>query len=163
MASHYVFNISYNKKVSKTIKQKSVEEKLRHMEAKFQDAPTPAASTANETDEFQDSVKNFSAIQFCEILKTLALKVFTKKELAEKPISGKKCAKSGDNPRQPLDPERMALLEKLFLEKCPDMNHKVFMEKLQNIQKVVTRENQTERKFLHCVLYKFCTVLGLKI
>ena len=124
-------------------KQKKLEEKYKQLEAKLQEGPAVAGGDTQGvggTDAYQDAVKNFSEQQYREVLKTLALKVFTKEELAKRSISGKKCAKSGETPRLPLDQEKMALLEKLFLDKCPTMNHKIFMEKLQNIQKVLRRD-----------------------
>ena len=118
-------------------KQKKLGDKYKKLEAKLQEGPAVTGGGTQGiggTNAYQDAVKNYSEQQYREVLKTLALKV------AKRSISGKKCAMSGETPRLPLDQEKMALLEKLFLDKCPTMNHKIFMEKLPNIQKVLRRD-----------------------
>ena len=84
-------------------------------------------------------MKHISPENHKEVVKTLALRLFTIEELCTRSISGKKSALGADKPREPLDGHRMSLLVKLMREKCPGVDRKIMIEKLQNVQKVLRR------------------------
>ena len=121
-------------------KYRKLEERVKKLEALVEERPATKEPVPDVGDQQRNAIKNFCTSDIVPIIKALALSIFTREELALKSISGKKCAKSGEQPREALDQEKIALVEKLFREKCPETNHKVFMEKFQNIQKVIRRD-----------------------
>lgn len=73
-----------------------------------------------------------------DIVKKLAVRVFTREELITKSISGKRSAKSSESPRPALDPVKLSQIEHIARKK--GVEHRSFIEKLQNLQKVLRRK-----------------------
>jgi hypothetical protein len=93
------------------------------------------------------SVAHMGADTPKKIIKTLALRLFSGKELNGRSITGKRSVKSADAaPRPPLDGERMELLEKLVRERCPDTTHKELVETVQNLQKVLRQQDKKNQE-----------------
>ena len=76
----------------------------------------------------------------CLIIKRLSYKVFSSNELINGTRTGKKTVKAGEKPKPALETERMDLLEKAVLTKCPDLTTTAFYKKFDNILKVAVRE-----------------------
>ena len=74
------------------------------------------------------------------IIKVVAQKLFTGQELETHSFTGKPSIKSGEVVRPPLDSVRLDLLEQLARSKCPELTHKLFVETLQNLQKVIRKK-----------------------
>ncbi|XP_066574798.1 uncharacterized protein LOC136764542 isoform X2 [Amia ocellicauda] len=111
------------------------EQKQKHVQAPGQE------DTCNglKLSSLRSAVAHLSDDAVQEVMKILVLKVFKREELHCCSVTGKRSVKSGENPRPPLHPERLDWLEALVREKCPSVTHKIFVEKLQNIQKVLRR------------------------
>ena len=80
-----------------------------------------------------------------EILKTLTFQIFTREEIKNCYLTGKKTAKCQDRAVRPaLDQAKLQKLEGLVRQKCPGLSHKQFMEKLQNVQKVLRKKTKLQ-------------------
>ena len=74
------------------------------------------------------------------IIKVVAQKLFSGNELETHFLTGKRSVKSGEVVRPPLDSVRLDLPEHLARGKCPELTHKLFVETLQNLQKVLRKK-----------------------
>ena len=70
----------------------------------------------------------------------VAQKLFSGNELETHYLTGKRSVKSGEVVRPPLDSVHLDLLEQLARGKCPELTHKLFVETLQNLQKVLRKK-----------------------
>ncbi|XP_052251370.1 uncharacterized protein LOC127858343 isoform X2 [Dreissena polymorpha] len=73
------------------------------------------------------------------IIRRLSLQVFSKNELVTCTRTGKKTVKAGETPKPALNSEKMDLLEKAFLFKCPNMITDAFRKKFDNVLKMERR------------------------
>ena len=73
------------------------------------------------------------------IVRRLALKMFTRKELKTCTRTGKKTSKTGEVPKPPLDDRKLQTLERLVLTKCPSITTEIFKKKFDNILKMERR------------------------
>lgn len=73
------------------------------------------------------------------IIRRLSLQVFSKIELVTCTRTGKKTTKAGETPKPTLNYEKMGLLEKAVLTKCPNMTTATFHKKFDNVLKMERR------------------------
>ncbi len=101
----------------------------------------PAAEGSSQLDDSNllDAVSHLQSESVIEIIKLLAFTIFSKEELKDGSISGKKSFKSGEAVRPALDQAKVGQLERLVRRKCPSVDRRVFVDKLQNVQKVLRR------------------------
>jgi hypothetical protein len=92
----------------------------------------------NMYEEMKKLAAGYCTNDAATITKLLSAQFFTTEELVSSSISGKKSAKSGDVCRPPLNAEKVGAMENVVREKC-GINRKEFVEKLQNVQKVLRR------------------------
>ena len=130
---------------------KTLEERLTQLEGKSapsaleSESPSAEVSTTQIEDGVvghEKAIAHISPDNIRDVVKILALRIFNVKELCTRSITGKGSSKAGDKPRESLDGHKVALLEKLVREKCPTIHHRDFMEKLQNVQKVLRRKQE---------------------
>ena len=93
--------------------------------------------------EMRNAIKDLIPSDILRVIKTLAYSVFSKDELASKSITGKRSIHSGDKARLPLEKTKLCAIKTVAMEKCP-LNHKEFVSKFQNIQKMLRRTQNRE-------------------
>ena len=94
---------------------------------------------ANLLQEMRNAIKDLRSSNILRVIKKLAYSVFSKDELAFKSLTGKRSIHSGDKARLPLEKTMLCAIETVTTEKCPSLNHKEFVSKFQNIQKMLRR------------------------
>ena len=94
---------------------------------------------ANLLQVMSNAIKDLRSSDILRVIKTLAYSVFSKDELAYKSLTGKCSIQSGDKARLPLEKTKLRAIETVATEKCPSLNHKEFVSKFQNIQKMLRR------------------------
>ena len=72
--------------------------------------------------------------------KVLSKMIFSEDELIGSSISGKRSVKSGSEIWPPLDAKKVNIMKTVIKGRYPKINHKAFIEKLQNVQKVLWRQ-----------------------
>ncbi len=92
-----------------------------------------------EDQSLLDEVMHIQTDNIIEIIKVLAFVLFSKDELRDASISGKKSVKSGEVVRPALNQSKLAQLERVVRRRCPSVDRRVFVDKLQNVQKVLRR------------------------
>jgi len=140
---------------------RSTKKKLKRLEEKFEEMVSSSQSISNQStstsivvNSVHASVSDTSSLlasvshlscssekETQEIVKRLTLLVFTKTELVDFSRTGKKSAKCQDTmmPRPALDANKMLLLERAVLEKCPELTRTSFFRKFENLQKMERR------------------------
>ena len=131
---------------------RKLRKKVRMLKVQQSSSPQPGASGTTQDMELcnghtvaslEAAVSHLSrrgGKDLLEVLKILALKVFTVQELVGHSPTGKKTCKSGDAVRPPLDLIQFQQLESLVRRKC-DVSHMTFMSKLQNLQKMLRKKH----------------------
>lgn len=128
-----------------------LEKELRRLKKrvkKLEDASSPASKSVGPLyngyteEQLQQFISNIAETRFQEAVKVLSSKLFTENELMNNSISGKKSAKS-ETYRPALSSSKTEILVKLVCNQCKVLP-KDILAKLQNIQKVVRRRNQTQ-------------------
>ena len=94
--------------------------------------------------EMRNTIKDLMPSDILRVIKTLAYSVFSKDELASKSLTGKRSIHSGDKARLPLEKTKLCAIKAVAMEKCPSLNHKEFVSKFQNIQKMLRRTQNRE-------------------
>ena len=94
--------------------------------------------------EMRNAIKDLMPSDILRVIKTLAYSVFSKDELASKSLTGKRSIHSGDKARLPLEKTKLCAIKTVAMEKCPSLNHKEFVSKFQNIQKMLRRTQNRE-------------------
>ena len=103
-------------------------------------APVPAVLPREDRAALEASVAHLGRDSAKAVVKLVAQKLFTGHELETHSLTGKRSIKSGEVVRPPLDSVRLDMLEQLARNKCPELTHKVFVETLQNLQKVIRKQ-----------------------
>ena len=94
--------------------------------------------------EMRNAIKDLMPSDILRVIKTLAYSVFSKDELASKSLTGKRSIHSGDKARLPLEKTKLCAIKTVAMEKYPFLNHKEFVSKFQNIQKMLRRTQNRE-------------------
>ena len=103
-------------------------------------APVPAVLPREDRAALEASVAHLGRDSAKAIIKLVAQKLFTGQELETHFLMGKQSIKSGEVVRPPFDSVRLDMLEQLARNKCPELTHKLFVETLQNLQKVIRKK-----------------------
>ena len=103
-------------------------------------APVPAVLPREDRAALEASVAHLGRDSAKAIIKLVAQKLFTGQELETHSLTGKRSIKSGEVVRPPFDSVRLDMLEQLARNKCPELTHKLFVETLQNLQKVIRKK-----------------------
>ena len=103
-------------------------------------SPLPAVLPREDRAAFEASVAHLGRDSAKAIINVVAQKLFTGQELETHSLTGKRPIKSGEAVRPPLDSVRLDLLQQLVRSKCPELTHKLFVETLQNLQKVIRKK-----------------------
>ncbi|KAI4785302.1 hypothetical protein KUCAC02_037847 [Chaenocephalus aceratus] len=134
---------------------KSLKKRMRTLEDVGAPAQQPAAVDAAPTEEMcngqtimslEASVSHLAAGEkdLLEVVKILALKVFSTDELRTHSLTGKKtCKVTPGDPRPALDQARFQQLEQQVRKKC-GVSHSTFMAKVQNLQKAMRKKSASE-------------------
>ena len=102
-------------------------------------APLPAVLPREDRASLEASVAHLGRDSAKGIIKVVAQKLLSGNELETHSLTGKRSVKSGEVVRPPLDSVRLDLLEQLARGKCPELTHTLFVETLQNLQKVLRK------------------------
>ena len=103
-------------------------------------APLPAVLPREDRASLEASVAHLGRDSAKGIIKVVAQKLLSGNELETHSLTGKRSVKSGEVVRPPLDSVRLDLLEQLARGKCPELTHTLFVETLQNLQKVLRKK-----------------------
>ena len=100
--------------------------------------PSPLLAVLPRDDRaaLEASVAHLGRDSVKAIINMVAQKLFTGQELETHSLTGK----SGEVVLYPLDSVRLDLLEQLARSKCPELTHKLFVETLQKLQKVIRKK-----------------------
>ncbi|XP_034053309.1 uncharacterized protein LOC117533594, partial [Gymnodraco acuticeps] len=134
---------------------KSLKKRMRTLEDGGAPAKQPAAVDAAPAEEMcngqnitslEASVSHLAAGEkdLLEVVKILALKVFSADELRTHSLTGKKtCKVTPGDPRPALDQARFQQLEQQVRKRC-GVSHSTFMGKVQNLQKALRKKPASE-------------------
>lgn len=100
---------------------------------------TASRNKESETLETQNKF-NFTGKNVQQCITSVTYSLFTKEELVQCSISGKKSPKSDGQGRPALDQTKVVHLISAIQEHFPDTGRKTIIEKIQNIQKVLRRK-----------------------
>lgn len=139
-----------NRKLDKRILAVEADLKALKKRVKLLEAATSASS---ETTDENDTTRLLNLVQHMgnqddqEVIKKLAMEVFTKEEQTTCSRTGKKTIKSGDAAKPALDKKKLEKLEQAARTKCPNLTKDLFNKKIDNIIKMERRQLKNANKF----------------
>jgi len=127
------------KKLEKELAE--LREYFRSLRRKFRKLQEAASSSVTPAVEDPLScVSHLEPDNILEVVRIISVQVFTSEDLKNHSLSGKKSVKCLEQPQSALNQEKLARLQVLIRSKCPLVTtSKIFMEKIQNLQKVLRR------------------------
>ena len=99
---------------------------------------TEQQNKAQDIESLRQEMKDIADTRPAYLVKFLAFKIFTREELINCSISGKRSVTSKET-RPPLSQDKFRLLKQLIAEKMPALGHNEIREKFQNVQKVLRK------------------------
>ena len=95
-----------------------------------------SVALGSQMSELQQMAKNFASHNTAAVVKALASHMFSKEELLTRSILGKRSCVCTEFSRPALNPQKLQEFKTIVAEYC-NTSHKDFVEKLQNVQKVL--------------------------
>ncbi|KAI4788918.1 hypothetical protein KUCAC02_035549, partial [Chaenocephalus aceratus] len=125
---------------------KSLKKRMRTLEDAVDAAPAEEMCNVQTITSLEASVSHLAAGEkdLLEVVKILALKVFSADELRTHSLTGKEtCKVTTGDPRPALDQARFQQLKQQVRKRC-GVSHSTFMGKVQNLQKALRKKPASE-------------------
>ena len=118
---------------------RSLREKVKKLAERMSAVENLRANTKSEDEVANELVAHLKESDSTQTVQILAKHIFTEEEIINSSRTAKKTVKSGDNPRPPLNQEKIERLERLVILKT-NISKAEFIKKFENFQKVLRRK-----------------------